>query len=69
MIHQWHKILNSEIPAGGFGRPLTSTESRAVGVPRGSIVLRCFDSEYRGQVYRRVKDGGFDSTSLYVQIK
>ena len=66
---RWHKVLNSEIPAEGFGRPLTSTESRAVGVPRGSIVLRCFDSEYRGQIYRRAKGGGFDSTGLYVETK
>ena len=69
MTHRWRKILNSEIPAGGFGRPLTSTESRAVGVPRGSIVLRCFDSEHRGQIYQRAKGGGFDSTGLYVQTK
>lgn len=62
-------ILRSPIPTGGFGRPLTSTEARDLGVSRKCIVLRYADSPSRGIVYRPSPGGGFDKTSRKVETK
>ena len=57
-----HKILSTPIPAGGFGRPLTSTERRrlrAAGVQPVSeraIVLRHHDSPSVGLLYEPCRE-------------
>lgn len=67
-------ILNSEIPAGGYGRTLTSAELsnlRKSGRPcsRGWIVLRYADSPTRGIVYRPARNGGYDNANILAEVK
>lgn len=69
------KILNSHIPQGGFGRPLTSTELaslRAVGwtVSRGWHVIRqVSDIPNLGIVYKPARGSGMDHAGIYVETK
>lgn len=67
-------VLNSEVPPGGFGRPLTSTEVVSIrkaghSCGRGWIVLRLYGSPSRGVLYRPGRSGGFDSTGIKVEMK
>ena len=66
-------ILRSEIPAGGFGRELTSTEARELraagySVPRGSAVLRAHGLSTRGYFYRPAAGGGLTSVAGVVLV-
>ena len=63
------KILNSRIPVGG--RALTSTEIQSLrdaglrNVSRYSLVMRAFDLDCWGYLYRPAVGGGYDSVDGY----
>ena len=67
-------ILNSEIPSGGFGRKLTSSELKKLrenghSCSTGWIVTRAYDSPNHGIVYRPGKTGGYDHANIYVETR
>ena len=69
-----YKILNREIPFGGFGRKLTSSELKALraegirGLSNDSIVVQQGSAEF-GQVYIPSKPSGYGSTDIFVGRK
>lgn len=67
-------ILRSLIPAGGFGRELTSTEIRAArrafpGTPVSNAAIVVQDcADYRGIIYNPQQGGGYSHSGIVVQI-
>jgi hypothetical protein len=66
--------LNSEIPFGGFGRNLTSSECKTIRqngykCSQNWIVVRANDSPHNGILYYPCKTGGYNNASIYVTTK
>jgi hypothetical protein len=68
-----YAVLNSSIPTGGFGRPLTSSEIRALrregrfSVSNRAIVVQA-GADYRGYLYEP-RDGGFSGGSVVLETR
>ena len=68
-------ILQRDIPRGGYGRDLTSTERRDLRKHRASqevvsnraIVLRDHDSPSLGTVYNPLPGGGYGRTCHHLE--
>jgi hypothetical protein len=68
------EALNSEIPRGGFGRNLTSSECKTIREHGFScsvrwIVVRAYDSPHNGILYYPCKTGGYNNADVYVTTK
>ena len=70
-------VLVRDIPAGGFGRPLTATERRAAralgwSLSERAIVVRASGRADLGVVYNpapRRLGGGYDNAGIYVELR
>jgi len=68
------EVLNSEIPRGGFGRRLTSSECKNIRAEGHScsetwIVTRAYDSPDHGILYYPCKSGGYNHADIYVETR
>lgn len=69
------EILNSPIPQGRFGRPLTSSELAALRAAgwhvsrRHAVVRQVANIDHLGIVYASVPDGGLTHAGIYVDRK
>lgn len=66
------RVLNSTIPAGFFGRPLTSAECRALRLlgircsTRWIVVRQVTDIDDLGVLFRPAPGGGYNTCRIYV---
>jgi hypothetical protein len=69
----WHSVLKSRIPLGGFGRHLTRSECtalRQLGIrcSESWVVVRYHNAAFSGVVYRPARNGGYDHAGVYVKV-
>jgi hypothetical protein len=66
-------VLNSRIPAGGFGRPLTSTERRALRSAGYAVATRAIvvsdGADHIGNVYNPDGQSRFANAGIRVSMK